>query len=293
MPTKPPALSTRSQVAAAQPPKPAPVSQLKQPTRQSKRATKKAVAKHQANAVMCMRDLEQQINQALAVMDKDTGKMLKYKQLLRHPKYQQPWSKSSANKFGHLAQGVGGGIKKPTNTIRFIREQDVPKSRKKDVTYGSFVCSVRPEKTDEPNRTRFTVGGDKINYPGEVATPTADMLVTKMLFNSVVSTAGARFMTMDISNFYLMTPLLRPEYLKIKLSDIPTEIIAEYNLKAICTNKGHVFIEVTKGMYGLPQAGLLANELLEKQLNKHGYQQSKLVPGLWKHDTRPPSPSRW
>ena len=40
-------------------------------------------------------------------------------------------------------------------------------------------------------------------------------------------------------------------------------------------------------MYGLPQAGLLANELLEKRLNKHGYRQSKLVPGLWKHDTRP------
>jgi hypothetical protein len=40
-------------------------------------------------------------------------------------------------------------------------------------------------------------------------------------------------------------------------------------------------------MYGLPQAGLLANKLLKKQLNKHRYQQIKLVPGLWKHDTRP------
>jgi CheY-like chemotaxis protein len=43
----------------------------------------------------------------------------------------------------------------------------------------------------------------------------------------------------------------------------------------------------TKGMYSLPQAGLIANKLLEKRLNKHGYRQSKLVPGLWKHDTRP------
>jgi hypothetical protein len=40
-------------------------------------------------------------------------------------------------------------------------------------------------------------------------------------------------------------------------------------------------------MYGLPQAGLLAIVLLEKCLNKQGYQQSKLVPGLWKHNTRP------
>ena len=40
-------------------------------------------------------------------------------------------------------------------------------------------------------------------------------------------------------------------------------------------------------MYGLPQSGLLANELLKKLLNKRGYQQIKLVPGLWKHDWRP------
>ena len=40
-------------------------------------------------------------------------------------------------------------------------------------------------------------------------------------------------------------------------------------------------------MYGLPQSGLLANKLLEKRLNKRGYRQSKLLPGLWKHDWRP------
>jgi hypothetical protein len=70
----------------------------------------------------------------------------------------------------------------------------------KDVMYSQFVCTVQPEKA-EPNCTRFTVGGDRINYPGEVATPTAEMLVAKMLFNSVISTRGARFMTMDNSIF--------------------------------------------------------------------------------------------
>ena len=48
----------------------------------------------------------------------------------------------------------------------------------KDVTYGQFICTVQPEKA-EPNRTRFTVGGNRINYPGAVATPTAEMLVAK------------------------------------------------------------------------------------------------------------------
>ena len=45
------------------------------------------------------------------------------------------------------------------------------------------------------------VGGDRINHPGEVATPTADMMVAKLLFNSVVSTKDAKFTTMDISIF--------------------------------------------------------------------------------------------
>ena len=148
------------------------------------------------------------------------------------------------------------------------------------------MCTIRPEK-EEQHRTRFTVGGDRVNYLGEVATPTADMMVAKLLFNSVISTPNAKFMTMDISNFYLMTPLKRPEFIRIKISDIPEEIIVEYKLRELVTEDGSIYIQANRGMYGLPQSGLLANELLEKRLNKHGYRQSKLVPGLWKHDTRP------
>jgi hypothetical protein len=93
-------------------------------------------------------------------------------------------------------------------------------------------------------------------------------------------------MTLDISKFYLMTPLKRPEYIRVKIDDIPEEIINEYKLQEIAKKQGMVYIEVTKGMCGLSQAGLLTNELLEQRLNKHGYFQSKLVPGLWKHTTR-------
>ena len=57
--------------------------------------------------------------------------------------------------------------------------KDVKKRRMKDVTYGQFMCLVRPEKA-EHNSTRFVVGGDRINYPGEVGTPTAEMLVAKI-----------------------------------------------------------------------------------------------------------------
>jgi hypothetical protein len=40
-------------------------------------------------------------------------------------------------------------------------------------------------------------------------------------------------------------------------------------------------------MYGLPQAGSLGHDLLEKRLNEAGYHQSAIVPGLWKHATQP------
>ena len=168
----------------------------------------------------------------------------------------------AANEFGQLAQGVGGQIK-GTNTISFIHKHELPKSRMKDVTYGQFVCNERPEK-EEVNRTRFTVGGDKINYPRAVSTPTAEMLVAKILFNSVISTKNAKLMTIDISNFYLNSLLLRPEFVKIKINDIPEEIINKYKLRNKVTPHGYVYIMTTKGMYGLPQTGLIANELLEK-----------------------------
>jgi hypothetical protein len=222
----------------------------------------------------------------MAIMDADTGKLLNYCQLMRSIKYRDAWSLSLANEFGRLANGVGGHIKNPTNTIQIIHQHEVPKDPMKDVTYGQFVCTVRPEKA-EYNRTRFTVGGDRINYPGEVATPTAEMLVTKMLFNSVISTRGARFMTMDISNFYLLTPLHQPEFIGMKLSDILDKIIDEYKLQDKTTPSDRIYIVANRGMYGLPQSGLLANELLEKRLNEHSYQQSKLIPGLWRHNTRP------
>jgi hypothetical protein len=144
------------------------------------------------------------------VFDEESGKMLTYRKLITHPKYQEVWMNSSANEFGRLAQGVGNRIK-GTNTIFFIHKHQVPQDRWKDVTYAKFVCELKPNKA-EVYRTRLTVGGDKVNYPGDVGTPTADLTLVKMHLNSVISTRGARYMTLDVKNFYLNTPMARYEY---------------------------------------------------------------------------------
>ena len=92
------------------------------------------------------------------------------------------------------------------------------------------------------------------------------MLLAKILFNSVISTKNARFMTGDIKNFYLNTPLKRKEYIKLKLTDIPQEVITVYKLKEISTKDDSVYLEVNKGIYDLPHAGLLAQQLLQERL---------------------------
>ena len=112
---------------------------------------------------------------------------------------------------------------------------------------NSYVASA-PKKA-KTHCTQFVVGGNRINYPGKVATPTAKMLVEKLLFNSMILTHSARFMTIDIANFYLMTPLKHPEYVKIKLRDIPEEIIVEYKLRDIATPDGNVYITATRATY--------------------------------------------
>ena len=93
-------------------------------------------------------------------------------------------------------------------------------------------------------------------------------------------------MCMDIKDFYLNTPMERPEYMAIALHDIPQEIITQYDLTKLVHN-GKVYVKIVKGMYGLPQAGRIANGLLRKCLAAHGYYECKHTPGLWKHQWRP------
>eukprot|EP00804_Cyclotella_cryptica_P007378 CCRYP_002595-RA/>CCRYP_002595-RA protein AED:0.45 eAED:0.45 QI:0/-1/0/1/-1/1/1/0/113 len=111
---------------------------------------------------------------------------------------------------------------------------DVPPGRRKDITYARICANHRPEKQD-PNRIRITLGGNLVHYPGDVRTR---MLTVKLLINSVISTPGAKFMSLDISNFYLMAPMDRPEFVRMHLSDFPDDVIYEYNLKDIATADG-------------------------------------------------------
>jgi hypothetical protein len=157
-----------------------------------------------------------------------------------------------------------------TETIAFLTKQQIPQSRRKDIMYGQIVCIYHSEKKD-PYHTRIMMGGNLINYPNNCGTPTTDLLTVKLMFNSIISTPNAKFMTIDIKDFYLMTPMDRFEYFRMKLEFFPQDIIKEYKLRDKLDADGSVFCKVQCGMYGLPQAGIVAQDLLTKRLHKAGY----------------------
>jgi hypothetical protein len=74
-------------------------------------------------------------------------------------------------------------------------------------------------------------------------------------------------MMIDLKNFYLGTPMDRSEYMKVHISKIPPEIVREYQLheRGLVDEAEYVWMRIDKGMYGLPQAGILANKLLAKR----------------------------
>jgi hypothetical protein len=74
--------------------------------------------------------------------------------------------------------------------------------------------------------------------------------------------------------------------MKMRLSRFPEEIIQKYNLNALAVN-GWLYIEIRKGMHGLKQAGLLANQLLQTRLAHFGYYPARHTPGRWLHKTLP------
>jgi hypothetical protein len=112
-----------------------------------------------------------QIPMVNAVINQDTGASLEYRQLTQYETTFPVWNKAAANEFGRLAQYIGGRIE-GSNIIFFIPRQAIPKG--KIVTYGRFVVDIRPNKT-ETHRVHLTVGGNLIQYPGDVSTHSADL----------------------------------------------------------------------------------------------------------------------
>jgi hypothetical protein len=74
--------------------------------------------------------------------------------------------------------------------------------------------------------------------------------------------------------------------MRIPIGLFPLWIINQYDLMCKVHN-GHIYMEIRRTVWGLPQAGILANKLLQKRLLPHECYECKQTPSLWKHTTRP------
>jgi hypothetical protein len=146
------------------------------------------------------------------------------------------------------------------------------------------VAYLRPLK-EETHRVRVTLGGDRLPYEGPTATHSASLVLVKTHLNSVVSTPGAKYATLDIKDYFYGTTMTTYEYVRLPMETIPQEIIQQYNLERKAKD-GSVYMEVRKGMPGLKQGGRIAHDRLVKHLEKYGYSPCKHTPALWTHKTR-------
>ena len=114
------------------------------------------------------------------------------------------------------------------------------------------------------------------------------MTTFKLLLNSVVSTDNAAFMSADITDFYLGTDLTVKQYMWIRRDQIPERTVTYFELTdPLLWHNDRILVEISKGIYGLPEAAKLAQDRLYNHLAQHGYHLVSGHAGLLKHSTRP------
>ena len=131
--------------------------------------------------------------------------------------------------------------------------------------------------------TGITAGGNIIKYPGGLTTRTADLTTSKILWNSVLITQDAKYMCIDIKNFYFGTPLDIFEYMQIPLTMFPDHVAQQYQLWGKEKN-GFIYVKIRNAIYGLPQAGVL--RLDWASMSKTCWAQYMVLPP-WILDLRP------
>ena len=197
------------------------------------------------------------------------------------------WQLAMCKELGRLTTGYIC-TKDPTHTVtgmktcEFICKQDISKGT--TATYVHIVANYREQKAD-PYRVRCTVGGNLIDFPGDTSTKVVDLVTVKILINNILSTPGACAACINIKDFFLNNKLPKPVYIRFKQDSIPREFWNQHNLDWFADADGYIYGKVWKGMYGLPQAGRVADDHLWPCLADAEYKPTAITPGLFKHST--------
>ena len=134
-----------------------------------------------------------------------------------------------------------------------------------------FVCDYWPFKSDQ-SRISLVVGRDKLDNALDDGSSIASMQENKLLVISVISDEkeGDQFISCDMKDLYICTTMDTSEYMWIPYKYFPKDIQIQFNLKEK-VSRGFIFVKIKRGMYGLKQAAIIANEQLVKHLKDHGF----------------------
>ena len=180
-----------------------------------------------------------------------------------------------------------------TGTIKPVKRNTIP--RGETITYYNPQCKQKLATVEDEQfieyRVRGTYGGDKSGYKGVTSSQTAEYLTTKVLINATLSDRihkdpDTKFATADMVDFYLGAMLDQPGYLGMKAATFSQEIIDMYSLRDYIDDKGTIYFQVVKCMYGHPASGRLSNKKLVSILKTAGYHEDAFVDCLFKHETR-------
>jgi hypothetical protein len=134
--------------------------------------------------------------------------------------------------FGSMCQGDNKSGAKGTNAMFVMKLEKVDHTTAARLaTYANIIVNYCPPK-DDRYQICITAGGNLINYLGELMTCTADIMTSKLHWNSVLSTQQAKYICLDLKNFYLSAPLNRYEYMHIPISMFPVVV------------KGYIYLKI-------------------------------------------------
>ena len=180
------------------------------------------------------------------------------------------WLKAMHEEFERLVE---------TETLFFIRYGDKPNDR--IASYCRIVAAMKLKLGQIIYRIRATYGSDKGDFVGDTSAFVAEFVSVKMLINAGLSEKEAKLAFVDIKNYFLNSPLAIFEYMRVPIKYLPQHMIEKYNLEdPEMLKDGYVMVEIRKSIYGLKQAGRIAQELLYKRLAADGYFPSPRNPGL-------------
>jgi len=147
----------------------------------------------------------------------DTGNLNECSALLKSS-YGKLWEEGRCKEIDRLAQGYKPTVPEGTNTIFIIKFDQILVAAKRKATYLRLVVADRLTK-ENSSWVRFTVIGNNIDYPRDIRTKMGDLTTAKI---PLISLSGrrARFMMLNIKDFYLNTAMSGFEYMQIPNSQI-------------------------------------------------------------------------